>query len=94
MYIAHRTTIHCVCPHGGWDYYDVIFEPEPLEGQLVTTEGFESVCGKARGRKDYQEDILRVLATELKKRRMYGRLEISGRHGSNTRTVVSAKVEE
>ena len=89
MNVIHTTTIHALCPSGGWDYYTVEFQPDPTK--ILETEVLEAYCDQVRGKTAYQEEIL-VELIQLIGREYHGRLEIRGRHGSNTDTVVKTRI--
>ncbi len=83
--VAHRTMIHAICPHGGWDYYEVEYQPTAF----MTTEDFQDACDAVRGTEAYQEAIAERLASYL----MDGELTVTGRHGSNTETVCKMEIK-
>lgn len=80
--VTHTTTIHSVCPHGGWDYYAVTFAP----AEFLTCEAFQLACDRVRGSIEYQEQIASLLCDILPA----GKLTVAGRHGANTETTCEA----
>ena len=76
---THETTIHAVCPHGGWDYYSVSYSPVAF----MTAEDFQNACDAVRGLEMYQEVLSDKLASFL----MDGELTVIGRHGVTDTTV-------
>ena len=80
MKITHKSMIHGRCPHGAWDYYDVIVEPR----EFLTTEAMESVLDEFRGAEIYQEALAQKLADRLK-----SSVTLRGRHGTVDTEVVA-----
>ena len=85
MTVIHKTTIHAICPHGGWDYYDIEYRPN----DFMTTEDFQIACDAVRGTEAYQEVIAKRLASYL----MDGELTVTGRHGANTETICKCEIK-
>lgn len=86
--VEHKTIVHAHCPLGCWDYYEVTFEPSYDE--VYQVEKFQEACNAARGMKRYQEEIALMIADEIS---VSGLLTVTGKHGSNTNTVVRIEVE-
>lgn len=73
MNVKHRSMIHGRCPHGPWDYYEVIVEPR----EFLTVEDMEAVLDESRGQTVYQERLAETLAGRLN-----ARVTLRGRHGA------------
>lgn len=69
----HRTMIHARCPHGPWDYYEVVVEPR----SFLAVEDMQRVLDDVRGSTAYQEDLTRDIA-----RALGARVTTRGRHGA------------
>lgn len=70
----HTSTIHAICPHGGWDYYTV----EVHATGVVLVEDIQAALDQVRGTKAYQEQIAEALSVDLGGCRVV----LKGRHGT------------
>ena len=69
----HRSMIHARCPHGPWDYYEVLVEPVAF----LTVEDMERTLDGFRGATAYQEDLTRDIAAKFGPK-----VTTRGRHGT------------
>lgn len=74
----HKTTIHAICPKGGWDYYKVRYIPD----RFLSVEDFQVTCDQVRGMEIFQEGLISQLGHLLPP----GFVSIVGMHGGNTRS--------
>lgn len=79
MTVKHKGIIHAVCPHGGWDYYDITLEPI----NFVTVEDFQGALDNVRGLEMYQENLAGRLYENIG-----GKLIVTGRHGVTDTVVI------
>ena len=74
MIATHRTTVHSRCPENdGWDYYEVLVETD----RTIKVEDIEAAINEVRGRRMYQEDLTKHLATVIG-----AKITITGAHGN------------